>query len=130
MSSVTDMSRMFTNTDFNQDIGNWDVSSVTDMTRMFSFASTFNQDIGNWDVSSVTNMIEMFADWEGNRNNPMSFDQDIGNWDVSSVSFMNGMFRGVTLATKNYDSLLNGWSRQLLRSKVTFDGGNSKYSSA
>jgi surface protein len=31
-------------------------SLVTDMSRMFEGASNFNQPIGNWDVSNVTNM--------------------------------------------------------------------------
>ena len=44
---------------FNGDISNWDVSSVTDMSDMFS-ESQFNGDISNWDVSNVTNMIGMF----------------------------------------------------------------------
>ena len=30
------------------------------MTSMFSVAENFNQDIGDWDVSNVTNISEMF----------------------------------------------------------------------
>ncbi len=46
---------------FNQPIGNWDVSNVTDMYGMFFELSTFNQPIENWDVSNVTNMFRMFS---------------------------------------------------------------------
>jgi surface protein len=46
---------------FNQPIGNWDVSYVTNMESMFENATIFNQDIGNWNVSQVTNMIYMCA---------------------------------------------------------------------
>ncbi|MDB9980454.1 BspA family leucine-rich repeat surface protein, partial [Ulvibacter sp.] len=81
---VTDMSFMFTDSAFNQDIGNWDVSSVTNMNEMFYKISAFNQPIGDWDVSSVTDMSEMFG--------KTSFNQDIGNWDVSSVTNMDEMF--------------------------------------
>src|SRR5690625_1353369 len=108
-SLVTDMSRIFSdNRNFNQPIGNWDVSNVTNMSGMF-YMSNFNQDIGNWDVSNVTNMSEMCRDspfdqdignWDVSSVIDMSemfssspFDQDIGNWDVSSVTDMRGMFR-------------------------------------
>ena len=40
---------------FNQDIGNWDVSSVTDIVLCL-FQTPFNQDISSWDVSSVNQM--------------------------------------------------------------------------
>ena len=50
------MSEMFSNAyDFNQEIGDWDVSSVENMYQMFLQASAFNQEIGDWDVSSVIN---------------------------------------------------------------------------
>jgi uncharacterized repeat protein (TIGR02543 family) len=84
-SLVTDMRDMFYETNFNQPIGNWDVSNVTNMVRMFD-NSPFNQPIGEWDVSNVTNMGGMF---EGT-----PFDQDISSWDVSNVTDMGGMFRG------------------------------------
>ena len=84
-SSVTNMYGMFSNSDFNQDISDCDVSSVTDMSRMFFDADSFNQDISDWDVSSVTDMDRMFYSAD-------SFNQDISGWDVSSVTDMSWMF--------------------------------------
>ena len=88
---ITDMSNMFFNCDapdFNQAIGNWDVSNVTNMNRMFNAecgAVQFNQDLSFWDVSNVTNMRNMF--WGA-----AAFNQDISNWDVSNVTDMGDMF--------------------------------------
>ncbi|MHA1846205.1 MAG: BspA family leucine-rich repeat surface protein [Promethearchaeota archaeon] len=59
-----------------------------------------------------------------------SFNQNISTWDVSSVTDMSNMFNGVTLSTANYDCLLIGWSALTLKNGVTFDGGNSQYSSS
>jgi len=68
---------MFEDSDFNQDIGNWDVGNVTDMSYMFS-GSDFNQDIGNWDVRNVTNMNSMFT-------GAATFNQDISSWCVEQI---------------------------------------------
>ena len=80
VSSVTDMSYMFCNSQFNRDISAWDVSNVTDMKFMF-YNSEFNGDISAWDVSSVTNMSFMF--------HISQFNGDISDWDVSNVTNMS-----------------------------------------
>ena len=102
VSNVTNMNGMFSALAdaniFNQNISNWNVSNVTDMSVMFSSASAFNQDIGNWDVSSVTNMSNMFA-------GANSFNQDIGNWGTSNVTTMSLMFTDATVFNQN----LSGW---------------------
>jgi uncharacterized delta-60 repeat protein len=54
-------------TDFNQPIGNWNVSKVVNMSRLFSSNSfgnrnvAFNQNLSNWDVSRVTAFDTAFA---------------------------------------------------------------------
>jgi surface protein len=80
VSSITNMSVMFKNSQFNQPIGNWDVSSVTNMYGMFS-QTPFNQPIGNWDVSSVTNMRDMSRMFEVSQ-----FNQPINNWCVTKIT--------------------------------------------
>ena len=70
-SKITDLSRLFSHSDFNQPIGNWDVSNVTNMSGMF-YESKFNQPIGDWDVSNVTDINDMFG--------YSKFDGDISKW--------------------------------------------------
>ena len=89
---VTDMSNKFNGaTSFNQDISSWDTSNVTDMSRMF-YQSNFNRDIGGWDTSNVIDMSYMFyATGGGSYTN---FNQDISGWDTSKVINMSYMFHG------------------------------------
>ena len=120
-SNVTNMKRLFWETEFNGDISNWDVSNVTDMTAMFcsqkdSFYA-FNGDLNNWDVSNVTTMECMFmgacganpsiSKWDVSNVKDMyqmfawnqKFDGDISQWNVSNVTNMALMF---------YESGFNG----------------------
>ena len=53
------MSYMFSHSEFNQDISNWNIKNVTNMDYMF-YGSHFNQDISNWNIKNVTNMDGMF----------------------------------------------------------------------
>lgn len=124
VSSAINMKLMFWRAEaFDQDLSQWNVSNVTTMERMFMEAEAFDQDLSPWEVSSVTSMDKMF-------NGATSFDQDLSQWDFSNVDSMKNMFSGVTLSTSNYDALLNRLSANLVRRGMTFDGGDSKYSSA
>ncbi len=156
-SLITNMYDLFIgNTDFNQNIGSWDVSSVTNMGYMFSGASAFNQDISAWDVSAVNDMVQMFGsaisfnqpiggwdvsnvlDMGGMFNYATSFDQNLGNWDISNVGSFYFNEHGdakfmvnTNLSTENYDSLLIGWATlDSLRSGVTIHFGDVQYSTA
>jgi surface protein len=120
--AVTDMSEMFFEaTSFNQPIGTWNTSAVTNMSNMFQRATSFNQPIASWNTSNVTSMSFMFA-------RAIDFNQPIGSWNMSAVTNMGSMFFNTGLCTENYDQLLNGWASQNVKSGVSFDGGNSKYS--
>jgi surface protein len=98
VSNVTNMSFLFNNcTLFNQDIGAWNVDNVTNMSFLFSNCTLFNQDIGAWNVGNVTNMFAMF-------DYATSFNQNIGSWNVSNVTNMGYMFRKATSFNQNIDS--------------------------
>lgn len=106
VSNVTSMLEMFSRTNFNQPIEAWDVSKVADMTKMF-FGSAFNQPIGAWNVSKVTSMREMFGggDDGGFEDYEAFFNQPIGEWDVSNVTKMDGMFG----FNNNFNQDLSKW---------------------
>jgi hypothetical protein len=80
------MNAMFGNAEnFNQPIGNWDVSNVTTMDGMFQTARKFDQPIGDRNTSNVTNMWIMF-------NRASSFTQDISKWDFSKLNTFPGVY--------------------------------------
>ena len=113
-------------TNFNSNIGNWDVSNVTNMNSLFRGAQSFNNgDTGNdgnapliWNsaTSHVTNMRDLF-------NSDYAFNQFIGAWDVSAVQDMGGMFSNAS-SFNNGDTGNDGnapltWSSGTGTSQVT-----------
>ena len=105
-SLVTDMSGLFSQTIFNQPIGNWDVSNVVNMQVMFLLNTRFNQPIGNWDVSKVINMSQMFGNSQ--------FNQPIENWNVGNVLRMDNLF-----GDSRFNQPLNKWD---VRNVKTMEG--------
>lgn len=99
-STVTDMSFMFLlASNFNSNIGAWNVSNVTTMDYMFAFVGVFNQDISNWNVGNVKTMFAMFG-------LTSNFNQPIGKWNVANVTEMSDMLYGST----TFDQSLSSWN--------------------
>jgi surface protein len=128
---------------FNQDIGNWDVSTITNFTGMFLVSSfnnggspsisawtintstnvnmyimfgvtPFNQPIGSWNVSKVTSMQEMFRA-------SGAFNQDISSWNVSGVTDMSLMFYDATAFNQN----IGGWNVKNVNNFTGFMSGKT-----
>jgi surface protein len=122
--TITDMKDMFLNSDFNQDISNWNTSNVTTMERMFFRAKNFNQSINNWNTSNLINMDTMFyrADtfnqplnnWNTSKVTNMedafmlaiAFNQPLNNWNTSNVTTMESMF----CCAESFNQPLNNWN--------------------
>ncbi len=149
LSGVTNMSSAFREaTNFNGNIGGWDVSTIQNMSSMFRSATNFNQDISAWDVSSVTDMSGMFflannfnnggqlLGWDANTagvlnmsemfRNAARFNQPIGTWNVGMVQNMGSMFFG----TADFNQDISDWNvgnvtdmSSMFRSSFMFDNG-------
>jgi len=69
------MKEMFSFSNFNNKIENWDVSNIRDMSSMFSLNHVFsNHDLTEWDVSNVTNH-ESFSNGWGTGNTEPNWNQ-------------------------------------------------------
>ena len=115
---------MFGNaTNFNQNIGAWNVSNVTTMLGMFYNAYAFNGNIGTWNTSLVTNTSYMFS-------SATNFNQNIGTWNVSNVTNMSGMLDNTAINITNYNLILNGWSGGILQPSVTLGASGLFYTTS
>jgi surface protein len=115
---------MFNYSQFNQPIGNWNVSSVTDMFAMFA-SSQFNQPLSSWNVSNVQDMGSMFSFSQ--------YDQDLGSWNIRNVVSFAGFMAGKdpsTLSSSNLDSIYNGWSTSSPQTGLNIDFGSANYTTA
>lgn len=88
----------YSNTEFNSNLNNWNVSKVKDMSDMFHSCEVFNRPLDKWDVSNVKDMSNMF-------NVALKFNQNINNWNVSNVEDLSKTFR----YCKAFDQPLNDW---------------------
>mmetsp|Transcript_26903 Transcript_26903/g.40860 ORF Transcript_26903/g.40860 Transcript_26903/m.40860 type:complete len:242 (-) Transcript_26903:34-759(-) len=101
MSNATSLSWMFYNArSFNQDLSRWNTSKVSNMRFMFTCATSFNGDVTTWDTSKVEVLDGMFC-------RATAFNQNISSWDVSNDVDNRGMFRGA-------DSFNNDFAPQFL----------------
>jgi hypothetical protein len=129
---VTDLSDAFSVNSGNYlemndpDVNNWNVSNVTNMTRMFQY-SKFDQPLDKWDTSNVTSMVGMFK--RGGVVPDYNFDQDLSMWNISSLLNAIEMFDYCDMSTTNYDKLLIGWASQApnIQSNVGLGARNLKY---
>lgn len=102
VSNVEDMSDMFYDSNYFDDVSYWDTSSVLNMERIFARIRN-NWNISNWNVSNVTNMSGAFY---GIINTYLAFSFngiDLSSWDVSSVENMAAMFANTII----YDGRTN-----------------------
>jgi surface protein len=109
---MVDMSRMFQETSFNQNIGSWDTSSVQYMNHMF-YAAPFNHNIGLWDTSKVITMHQLFQFAN-------TFNQNIGSWNTSKVTNMFAMFYSAASFNQN----LSGWNVALTPTRPSLNRSN------
>jgi surface protein len=85
VSQVTDMSSLFSYTNFNDRIDRWEVGNVAWMINMFYYVTAFNRPLDTWDVSRVTTMNGMLY-------GASSFNQPLSTWNVGRVTNMFHMF--------------------------------------
>ena len=89
-SSVTsvNLSGMFKNSSFNQNIENWNVNKVTNFSEMFKDNTAFDQSI-NWGkkINEDANLTEMFANTIINNSSLLSFNQKIKNREGYATMF-------------------------------------------
>lgn len=104
LSLTTDFFRMFKETSFNGDIGNWNMSKAENLAEMFTFNTQFNQDISNWNVSNVTTFGNMFF-------GATSFDQSLGKWEFIDTSSPNLNITIPNISTANADATIIGWAK-------------------
>lgn len=158
LNGITTISSMFRNCTTLTTINNvnlWDTSNIQYMIAMFQGASNFNDNIGNWDMSQVINTSTMFfnALLFNNGNN-----SSINNWDVGNLVNASNMFRRAfdfqqpidswniynllnaqyfmsAKTTADYpatllDNILNTWSTIPIKPNVIISFGSINYTSS
>ena len=81
----------------------WDVSNVTNMNSVFNGCYLFNQPIGDWVTTSMTSAAGTFGSC-------YNFDQDLGNWNMSNVQRIDSMFFSSTSFNNGGSPSISGWT--------------------
>lgn len=109
VSGISDFTGLFSNSEFDGDISQWDVRQMRRSNSMF-FSCPFNGDISNWETNNLRIAIGMFrlsqfngdlSRWNtSNLYNTSSmfgtcaFEGDISQWDISAFQNCERMFVG------------------------------------
>ena len=101
---------MFSNSEFNGNINNWDVSNVNEMQWMFN-ESKFNKDISNWNVSNVINMKGMFEN--------SLFNKTIRNWQFNPGCNITNIFNKCPIK-KEYKPSVNN----IIKNRLNYNNIN------
>lgn len=111
-STITNFEGLFGNTDFNQDISNWDVSAGRNFGWMFSDNIHFDKDLSNWNVSNGYRFKGMFSNTE-----KINFNFD--KWNFKSAETLCAMLDN----TKNftYDFIPNNLNISNMKNDVDLD---------
>ena len=118
--AVTDLSHLFCTwgggyqtagcnpacSNFNEDIGHWNVSQVINLQYTFLGASAFNQPLNSWSTSNVVNMRDTF-------HAASVFNQALDRWDVSKVSDTNRVFYETAMSDCNKALIALAWTPQI-----------------
>ena len=90
---VTDLSHLFKNSNFNEDITSWNVSSVTNMESIFENNSDFNHVLDAWNVASCTNFNNMFyLNDSFDDSHRLNYPNKFKLWNISDNATLNNMF--------------------------------------
>jgi surface protein len=101
---------MFSDSEFNGDINQWNVSNVNEMQWMFN-DSKFNKNISNWNVSNVINMKGMFEDTQFNKN--------IKYWNINPSCNIINIFNKCPIK-KEYKPSINN----IIKSRLNYNNIN------
>ena len=101
---------MFSDSEFNGDINQWDVSNVNEMQWLFN-RSKFNKNISNWNVSNVINMKGMFEE--------SSFNKNINSWNINPNCNITNIFNKCPIK-KEYKPSVNN----IIKNRLNYNNIN------
>ena len=96
--SLTDATRMFSDSQFNSPMNNWKFGQDANLTGMFMANTVFNQNISSWNMVNVKTMYNMF-------NSATAFNTSITGWQLDSCEEFSYMF-----ANSNFNGSVANWT--------------------